>query len=301
MSEPIFFAKNGAVNLAIYRWGEDPGDRPRVLLVHGTGFCGPVWHDVAMALAPEYAVYAFDRRGHGRSSKPSAGYDFLDFAGDLRAGIDHLELDAAYGVGHSAGATDLLLTAASRPAAFRCLFAMEPTTMDPAQRRAPTPLSRERAETLDRVEKRRADFPSFEDVVSRYRERPAFLAWRPELLELYVRTGFDCLDDGNVRLRCSPAIERAMLGPIFDVMQNQYGLTGDSHVFDAYASIAVPTCIAATAHSPEIYQQMAVTAQRLIPGATKTFLAGVGHCAAQEKPSAVVDALRWYWQATRRS
>lgn len=242
-------------------------------------------------------MYAFDRRGHGRSSKPTVGYDFSDFVGDLNAVIDHLGLEGAYGVGHSAGATDLLLAAGVRPDAFRSLFAMEPTTMDPAEWHAPTPLSPERAHTLERVDVRRAEFESFEDVVSRYRERPAFRAWRPELLELYVRTAFEATEHGTVRLLCTPAIERAMLEPIFDVMQNQYGDSGESHVFETYASIRVPSCIASTESSAEIYRQMAARAQRLIPGASHAYLAGVGHCAAQENPPIVLDALRAFWDS----
>ncbi len=38
----------------------------------------------------------------------------------------------AYAVGHSAGATDILLAAAQRPEAFARIFAIEPTVMDPA-------------------------------------------------------------------------------------------------------------------------------------------------------------------------
>ncbi len=45
--------------------------------------------------------------------------------------IDALDLRDVYGIGHSAGATDLLLAAKLRPERFTRLFVMEPTVMDP--------------------------------------------------------------------------------------------------------------------------------------------------------------------------
>jgi len=67
-------------------------------------------------LASDYTVYALDRRGHGDSHKPAADrYHFLDFAEDVCAVIETLGLSNIYGIGHSAGATDLLLAAKLNP------------------------------------------------------------------------------------------------------------------------------------------------------------------------------------------
>ena len=45
--------------------------------------------------------------------------------------IEALGLSDIYGIGHSAGATDLLLAAKLLPRRFSRLFVMEPTVMDP--------------------------------------------------------------------------------------------------------------------------------------------------------------------------
>ena len=88
-----------------------PG-KPPALLLHGTGFVAEVWDEVATELASRYTVYALDRRGHGDSHKPAADrYHFQDFAEDLCRVIEALDLSDIYGIGHSAGATDLLLAA----------------------------------------------------------------------------------------------------------------------------------------------------------------------------------------------
>ena len=100
--------------------------------MHGTGFVAEVWDDVARELASDYSVYALDRRGHGDSHKPAANrYHFQDFAEDVCTAIEALDLSNIYGIGHSAGATDLLLAAKLKPARFSRLFVMEPTVMDP--------------------------------------------------------------------------------------------------------------------------------------------------------------------------
>ena len=121
-------------HIAMMQWGES--GKPPALLLHGTGFVADVWDEVAHDLASTYTVYAFDRRGHGASHKPGACH-FLDYADDVRRVIDALELRNIYGIGHSAGATDLLLAAKLLPKCFTRLFVMEPTVMNPHAARGP--------------------------------------------------------------------------------------------------------------------------------------------------------------------
>jgi pimeloyl-ACP methyl ester carboxylesterase len=294
--EPLAIVENGDLRIAVYRWGEENVDRPKLLLVHGTGFCAAVWQDVAESLARDFQVYAIDRRGHGRTSKPDDAYHFLDFSEDLVAVIDSLELDRAYGVGHSAGATDLLLSATRRPNAFRRLFAMEPTVMNPAAYRAAAKLSTERTEAIAQTARRRRSFPSFEDVLGRYRTRPAFLKWRLELLDLYVRYGFDTSEAG-VDLLCRPEVECAMLVHIYAAMENVYAGDDRGNPFRALAKIESGLCCVSTAEkSGEIYKQMARIADDLIPNAASMEFSDAGHSVAQERPQEVVRALLGFWQ-----
>lgn len=50
-----------------------------------------------------YRVIAHDRRGFGRSSQPSGGYDYDTFADDLAQLVEALDLHEATFVGHSMG------------------------------------------------------------------------------------------------------------------------------------------------------------------------------------------------------
>ena len=71
--------------VAVKRWGDPASGKPVALLLHGTGFVAEVWTEVAEALAADYTVYAYDRRGHGLSHKPpTERYHFEDFAGEDR-------------------------------------------------------------------------------------------------------------------------------------------------------------------------------------------------------------------------
>jgi pimeloyl-ACP methyl ester carboxylesterase len=55
-----------------------------------------------------YRCIAYDRRGHGRSDWPWAGYDYDTLADDLAALIEHLELQDVVLVSHSAGAGEIV-------------------------------------------------------------------------------------------------------------------------------------------------------------------------------------------------
>src|SRR5882757_4702064 len=159
-------------HIAMLQWGES--GKPPALLLHGTGFVADVWDEVARDLASTYTVYALDRRGHGASHKPCA-YHFLDYADDVCRVIDALELRNIYGIGHSAGATDLLLAAKLRPEHFARLFVMEPTVMDPrAARPDGSCLSDGARNAVQGVLRRQAEFGSADAAFQRFRAAPAF-------------------------------------------------------------------------------------------------------------------------------
>jgi pimeloyl-ACP methyl ester carboxylesterase len=274
--------------IAMLQWGES--GKPPALLVHGTGFVADVWDEVARELTSTYTVYALDRRGHGASHKPGA-YHFLDYADDVCRVIDALELRDIYGIGHSAGATDLLLAAKLLPGRFARLFVMEPTVMDPRAARS----GGLNDESLARVEgtlRRRAEFESADSVFERYRVAPTFADWTETSLLAYVQHGFVPLDDGRVRLCCTPEIEYAMLCPIYEAMEQVYIGDARGNPFASLAEIDCPVRLATAAKSGPIYKEMASRAVSLIPHVSTMVFEGAGHCVAQEVPERVVKAVQ---------
>ena len=278
--------------IALARWGAADSGKPPALLLHGTGFVAEVWDDVARELARDYTVYALDRRGHGDSHKPEAGrYHFQDFAEDVCRVIETLDLTGIYGIGHSAGATDLLLAAKLLPTRFARLFVIEPTVMDPRALRSDDP-SDFAESTVQGVLRRRAEFESAAAAFARYRAAPAFAEWTENSLRAYIQHGFATLEDGRVRLLCTPEIESAVLLPIFEAMNQVYAGDSRGNPFGWLSEITCPVRVATTEKSWPIYKEMASRAVALLPAASEMTFDGIGHSVAQEAPELVLRALR---------
>ncbi|NVN87684.1 MAG: alpha/beta hydrolase [Rhodopseudomonas sp.] len=295
------WVETAGLRLALVRWGEADPRRPPALLLHGTGFVAEVWDEIANALTSRYTVYALDRRGHGASDKPIADrYHFLDFASDLCAAIKALQLTGIYGIGHSAGATDLLLAAKLQPERFARLFVMEPTVMTPTAHPGDgARLSDQGTATVQGVLRRQVEFASAEAALQRFRAAPAFAPWTEPALRAYIRHGFEPLPDGRVRLLCRPEIEAALLLPIYQAIEQVYADDDGGNPFGWLAEIDCPVRIATAEQSWPIYKEMAARAAALIPAASRCAFDGVGHCVAQEAPELLIAALEEFETAAR--
>ncbi|MEO6996678.1 MAG: alpha/beta hydrolase [Terracoccus sp.] len=99
----------GAENTApIDLYYEDNGAGSPVVLLHGWPLDSRSWEPQLPALAQAgHRVVTYDRRGFGRSSRPSTGYDFDTLAGDLHAVIEKLDLHDVTLVGFSLGTGEL--------------------------------------------------------------------------------------------------------------------------------------------------------------------------------------------------
>ncbi|MEV8149760.1 alpha/beta hydrolase [Arthrobacter sp. NPDC080073] len=83
---------------------EDHGTGQAVVLMHGYPLDGSSWEkQTAALLNAGYRVITYDRRGFGKSSKPTVGYDYDTFAADLNTLLEALDLNDAVLVGFSMG------------------------------------------------------------------------------------------------------------------------------------------------------------------------------------------------------
>jgi non-heme chloroperoxidase len=83
---------------------KDWGQGPPVTFSHGWPLSADAWDGQMLFLAQNgFRAIAHDRRGHGRSSQPSAGNDMDGYADDLAALIEALDLTDVTLVGHSTG------------------------------------------------------------------------------------------------------------------------------------------------------------------------------------------------------
>ena len=91
-------------NTDIEIYYEDRGTGKPVVLIHGWPLSGASWErQTAALLAAGYRVITYDRRGFGRSTQPSTGYDYDTLARDTFELIETLDLHDATLVGFSMG------------------------------------------------------------------------------------------------------------------------------------------------------------------------------------------------------
>jgi non-heme chloroperoxidase len=104
---------------------EDHGSGRPVVLIHGWPLSGASWEkQLSVLLDAGHRVVTYDRRGFGRSSQPTTGYDYDTFTRDLRQIITRLKLRDVALVGFSMGGGEVARylgtfgTAGVRKAAF---------------------------------------------------------------------------------------------------------------------------------------------------------------------------------------
>jgi non-heme chloroperoxidase len=98
----VIVGKENSGSIALYY--EDHGSGSPVILIHGYPLSGQAWDkQVPVLLDAGHRVITYDRRGFGKSSQPTSGYDYDTFAADLATLIEELDLRDATLVGHSMG------------------------------------------------------------------------------------------------------------------------------------------------------------------------------------------------------
>lgn len=89
---------------SIHLYYEDHGSGQPVVLIHGYPLSSASWEkQIPALLAAGHRVIAYDRRGFGKSSQPTTGYNYDTFAEDLHKIVTHLKLRNFALVGFSMG------------------------------------------------------------------------------------------------------------------------------------------------------------------------------------------------------
>jgi non-heme chloroperoxidase len=102
----VTVGKENSGNIELYY--EDHGSGQPVVLIHGYPLSGASWEkQLPVLLNAGYRVITYDRRGFGRSSQPTEGYNYDTFAEDLHQLIAHLKLKDFTLVGFSMGGGEI--------------------------------------------------------------------------------------------------------------------------------------------------------------------------------------------------
>ena len=96
----IGMENSGSVEL----YYEDHGSGKTVVLIHGYPLSGASWEkQIPALLNAGYRVITYDRRGFGKSSQPTTGYNYDTFADDLHRLVTQIKLKEFTLVGFSMG------------------------------------------------------------------------------------------------------------------------------------------------------------------------------------------------------
>ena len=115
----------------------DWGSGPPVVFTHAWGLRSDEWnYQVPALVGAGLRCVLYDRRAHGRSDRPPAGYDIDTLADDLAAVIEHFDLHDITLIAHSLGSKEAVryLTRHGDERVARMVL-VAPTT--PALRRTP--------------------------------------------------------------------------------------------------------------------------------------------------------------------
>lgn len=248
------------------------------LLAHAAGLCATVLAPLAEELAAALALHGFgyDARGHGASGRDPDGLTSWQRLGsDALAVVDSLPTTTPrlVGIGHSSGATALLLAEAARPGTFSQLFLYEPTVTLAA---GPNPRG---AALASATARRRNRFASREDAYGRFAARPPFSAVTPAALRAYVEDGLTPNGEDEFVLACRPEDEAALyrLGPCY---------LGPELV----AAIGCPVFLGWGTTSRDPGREMSERLVEVLGGAAREAFPGLSHFGPLEDPRAVA---RW--------
>jgi lipase len=264
-------------HLAVWEW---PGSDPPILFTHATGFHGRLWDRIIERL-PDRRCISIDLRGHGRSDKNLASYDWRRFGEDTAMVAKELELRGAVGVGHSLGGHAMALAAAIEPSAFSSLLLVDPVIQMPDRYDG-------HAKSVDFIARRRVRWKSVEEMVERFSTRAPFSTWKPEILRDYCQFGL--LPDGDeFVLACPPEIEASIY---------ERSNWPDADISAELSTIQIATTImrseklmtrekfdlSASATDPNLASR--------IPNARDIYLPECSHFIPMEEPKLIIEALK---------
>ncbi|MBO9123710.1 MULTISPECIES: 3-oxoadipate enol-lactonase [unclassified Rhizobium] len=86
-----------------YRIDGDATEKPWLVFCNSLGTDLTMWDEQAEALADDYRILRYDRRGHGRSTTPPPPYALHELGADVLALLDALGIDRVHFCGLSIG------------------------------------------------------------------------------------------------------------------------------------------------------------------------------------------------------
>lgn len=98
---------------------------PTLVFIHGWSCDREFWHNQVDLFAADYRIVTLDLPGHGKSGKNRESWSIADYAFDIRAVIEHLDLEKVILIGHSMGGPVSVETARLMPERVRGIICVD--------------------------------------------------------------------------------------------------------------------------------------------------------------------------------
>ncbi|KAJ2552530.1 hypothetical protein EV175_003275 [Coemansia sp. RSA 1933] len=187
-----------------------------LLLAHANGFHKELWEPTLQRLF-EYKgqgwtvdqAIAFDGYNHGDSAllnrESIEGEELSPWylhARDIISVVGQLDHPNIVGIGHSWGASSLLLAEIMSPLTFGALIITDPVLFAEPNRNT---------EIMAMTMRRRSEWDDLDTANRYFKLHPFFGAWDHRILDLYIKHGLESVGEGQkLGLKCRPANECAV-------------------------------------------------------------------------------------------
>ncbi len=262
----------GAVTLHAVTMGKEAGQGPLAVLLHGITANAYVFLPLMERLAGTFRCVSIDMRGHGRSSKPAAGYAARDYADDIEALIRTLDAGPALLIGHALGARDAFVAGARNNGLVSAVVAIDFTPfIEPAVFEA-------LGKRIGGGNRLFADTDAIERALSeRYPMTP------PDAIRRRVQYGYERVDGGWRPLaRLDAMVETA---------------NGMQESFEAdFAALKAQTLLIRGIETKFISPEVWAQTKALRPDMRAVELPNADHYAVEEIPGPMAEEILSFWQ-----
>ena len=263
-------------------WGSSKGGGRPLVLIHATGFLAALWRPIAEQLSNSFRVIAMDQRGHGDSDKPAGGYTFEALADDTQRLIEELTLDSPVAVGHSSGGTTIVEHVAKYPGVIQRGVLIEPILPKPDWYSVEVP-NRNPHSLAEGARKRRAVWPSRQEMLEAYQTRAMFERWQDDILRTYIDEGTADREDGQVELKCPPDVEAQFFEAVTSV-----------DPWPNLGEFTMPTLALWGADSHIIARGIADDLDEALPNGKTVLVDNTTHFLPQERPDEVARLIEQF-------
>lgn len=248
-----------ANGIRIHYW-RTGGNKPPLILAHGSSDDGLCWTNFAKELTADFDVIMPDARGHGLTDPPSENEPADVQVDDLMGLIDQLRLTKPIVMGHSMGASAAAWFAAKYPDVPRAVVLEDPGLLPRTGGGGDNDPEVRRRQTLERNNR------TYDEMVAQcVKNSPTWglsecRIWAPSKLRHHPNTAYRRLGD------------RPSMNSLF-------------------AKITVPTLIIKADAPPDVRKQNEAVAAALAHGKIM-HIDGAGHNVRREQKQAMLDALK---------